>query len=176
MAIQLIITREFGLTRNENVWQGSYIARELTELVEEAILSEFERLAARGGVLGAMETQYQRGKIQDESMLYEQRKHTGELPIIGVNTYVNEGGEELIAQDMELRRATPEEKAEQIANVQALQERNAEVIRESLAALKAVALAGGNIFEQMMETARHASLGQIAQALYEVGGQYRRNM
>jgi len=176
MAIQMITLREFGLTKNENPWQGSYIVEQLTELVEEAILTEFERISARGGVLGAMETQYQRGKIQDESMLYEHRKHTGELPIIGVNTYLNPSAENLIPRQLELRRATEDEKREQIANVHDLQQRNAQKIEETLAKLKQVALDGGNIFAQMMETARYASLGQISRALYEVGGQYRRNM
>ena len=127
-------------------------------------------------MLGAMETQYQRGKIQDESMLYEMRKHSGELPIIGVNTFLNPDAENLIADKVELRRATPEEKAEQIAHVRALQQKNAGEIAASLDKLKGVALAGGNVFAQLMETARVASLGQITQALYEVGGQYRRNM
>jgi methylmalonyl-CoA mutase len=176
MAIQMITLREFGLTKNENPWQGSYILEQLTELVEEAILSEFERISERGGVLGAMETQYQRGKIQDESMLYEHRKHTGEMPIIGVNTYLNENAETLIPKQLELRRATEEEKHEQIDNVHDLQQRNAKQIEETLKKLQQVALEGGNIFAQMMETARYASLGQISHALYEVGGQYRRNM
>jgi len=176
MAIQMIVSREFGLTKNEHPWQGSYIVEALTELVEEAILSEFERLSLRGGVLGAMETQYQRGKIQDESMLYELRKHSGELPIIGVNTYLNPDAKSLIAEEMELRRATLEEKAEQIAGVRALQQRDPAATAASLARLKEVALGGGNVFAQLMETARVASLGQISQALYEVGGQYRRNM
>jgi isobutyryl-CoA mutase len=176
MAIQMITLKEFGLSKNEHPWQGSYIAEELTELVEEAILAEFERISERGGVLGAMETQYQRGKIQDESMLYEHRKHSGELPIIGVNTYLAEGEENLIPQDIELRRATPEEKEEQINNCHDLQKRNEVEIEKSLEMLKKVALEGGNIFAQMMETARYASLGQISRALYEVGGQFRRNM
>ena len=176
MAIQMIITNEFGLTKNENVWQGSYIIEELTELVEEAILSEFEQISNRGGVLGAMETQYQRGKIQDESMLYEHKKHTGELPIIGVNTYLNENADELIEKEMELRRATPEEKKSQIDNCHMTQSDNDEEIKKSLEALKRVAREGGNIFEQMIETARYATLGQISNALYEVGGKYRRNV
>ncbi len=176
MAIQMITLKEFGLTKNENPWQGSYILEDLTDLVEEAILSEFERISERGGVLGAMETQYQRGKIQDESMLYEHKKHTGEMPLIGVNTYLNETAEELIPRDLELRRATPEEKAEQIDNCHGLQKNNAAKIEETLTKLKDVALHGGNIFAQMMETARYASIGQISRALYEVGGQYRRNM
>jgi len=176
MAIQMITLKEFGLSKNEHPWQGSYAVQELTELVEEAILSEFERISQRGGVLGAMETQYQRGKIQDESMLYEHRKHTGEMPIIGVNTYLNESAEDLIPRDIELRRATPDEKAEQISNCADLQARNEDEIARSLDDLKRVAVEGGNIFAQMMKTARFASLGQISQALYEVGGRYRRNM
>jgi methylmalonyl-CoA mutase len=176
MAIQMIVAREFGLTKNEHAWQGSYIVDELTDLVEEAILSEFVSISERGGVLGAMETQYQRGKIQDESMLYEHKKHSGDLPIIGVNTYLNPNAEELIADDIELRRATVEEKDGQISNVRGLQQQNAANIEESLAKLKKVARDGGNIFTQMMETARYASLGQISRALYKVGGQYRRNM
>ncbi len=176
MAIQMIVAREFGLTKNEHAWQGSYIVDELTDMVEEAILSEFVSISERGGVLGAMETQYQRGKIQDESMLYEHKKHSGDLPIIGVNTYLNPNADELIAEDIELRRATTEEKDGQITNVRGLQNENAAKIEESLAKLKKVAMDGGNIFTQMMETARYASLGQISKALYEVGGQYRRNM
>jgi len=176
MAIQLIIMREFGLTKNENVWQGSYVLEQLTELVEEAILDEFERISKRGGVLGAMEMQYQRGKIQDESMLYEQRKHSGELPIIGVNAYLNPREGNLIPFDIPLSRSTSEEKHDQIVNLRDFQKRNAAKAGESLAKLQQVAREGGNIFEQMMETARHASLGQITGALYEVGGKYRRNM
>jgi len=176
MAVQLIVMREFGLTKNENVWQGSYIVEKLTELVEEAILDEFERISKRGGVLGAMELQYQRGKIQDESMLYEQRKHSGELPIIGVNTYLNPHTEDLIPEEIPLSRSTTQEKQEQIINLRNFQKRNAKKAKGSLKKLQDVAFAGGNIFEQMMETARYASLGQITHALYEVGGKYRRNM
>jgi len=176
MAIQLIITREFGLTKNENVWQGSYILEQLTELVEEAILDEFERISKRGGVLGGMELQYQRGKIQDESMLYEQRKHSGELPIIGVNTFLNPREGNLIPFDIPLSRSTNDEKQDQIVNLRNFQKCNAAKARESLKKLQRIAREGGNIFEQMMETARYASLGQITGALYEVGGRYRRNM
>ncbi len=176
MAIQMITTREFGLTKNENVWQGSYILEELTELVEDAILAEFDRISKRGGVLGAMELQYQRGKIQDESMLYEQRKHSGELPIIGVNTYLNPDDKNLIPFDIPLSRSTSEEKQQQIDNLRDFQKRNAAKAKGSLKKLQQVARDGGNIFEQMMETARYASLGQITRALYEVGGKYRRNM
>jgi methylmalonyl-CoA mutase len=176
MAIQMITMREFGLTKNENAWQGSYILEDLTELVEEAILAEFDRISKRGGVLGAMELQYQRGKIQDESMLYEQRKHSGELPIIGVNTFLNPDTKNLIPFDIPLSRSTSEEKQSQIDNLRDFQKRNAVKAKESLHKLQQVARDGGNIFEQMMETARYASLGQITGALYEVGGRYRRNM
>jgi isobutyryl-CoA mutase len=177
MAIQLIITKEHGLTKNENPLQGSFIIEELTDLVEEAVLQEFERLNDRGGVLGAMEMQYQRGKIQDESMYYEMKKHSGELPIIGVNTYLNPNPpseEEL--NNMELARATREEKEQQIYNLREFQERNKDKVDEALKRLKQVATSGGNIFEELMETVKVASLGQITHALYEVGGQYRRNM
>jgi isobutyryl-CoA mutase len=177
MAIQMIISREFGLARNENPLQGSFIIEELTDLVEEAVLAEFERIDHRGGVLGAMETQYQRSKIQDESMLYEQKKHSGELPIIGVNTFLNpRAGEEGFMVPGELARATREEKEQQIANLRAFREENRERAPAALKRLQGVATAGGNIFAELMETVRCASLGQITHALYEVGGQYRRNM
>lgn len=177
MAIQLIITKEHGLTKNENPLQGSFILEELTDLVEEAVLQEFERINDRGGVLGAMETQYQRGKIQDESMYYEMQKHTGELPIIGVNTYLNpnEASEENM-NNMELARASYEEKETQIRNLQTFQARNKKQTEAALDRLKQTAVSGGNIFAELMETVKYASLGQITHALYEVGGQYRRNM
>ncbi|WP_379970692.1 fused isobutyryl-CoA mutase/GTPase IcmF [Ectobacillus sp. sgz5001026] len=177
MAIQLIITKELGLSKNENALQGSFIVEELTDLVEEAVLAEFDRMNDRGGVLGAMETQYQRGKIQEESMHYEMQKHSGELPIIGVNTYLNPSpasGEDV--NNMEIARASYEEKETQITNLQVFQNRNADQLKEALDRLKQVAIAGGNIFEELMYTVRVASLGQITRALYEVGGQYRRNM
>lgn len=177
MAIQMIITKEHGLTKNENPLQGSFIVEELTDLVEEAVLQEFDRLNDRGGVLGAMETQYQRGKIQDESMYYEMKKHTGELPIIGVNTYLNPNPPtEEDLNNIELARATKEEKELQIKNLKEFQERNKDKVEEALKKLKQVAVNNGNIFEELMETVQVASLGQITQALYEVGGQYRRNM
>jgi len=176
MAIQLITTREFGLTKNENVWQGSYMLEQLTDLVEEAILDEFERISKRGGVLGAMELQYQRGKIQDESLLYEQRKHSGEMPIIGVNTYLNPDDKNLIPFDIPLSRSTAEEKQAQFNDLRNFQKQHAKESGRSLQKLQLVAIEGGNIFEQMMETARCASLGQITGALYQVGGKYRRNM
>lgn len=177
MAIQLIITKEHGLTKNENPLQGSFIIEELTDLVEEAVLKEFERLDERGGVLGAMEMQYQRGKIQDESMYYEMKKHSGELPIIGVNTYLNPNAavEEEI-ESLQLARASYEEKQLQLENLRKFHEEHKDEVEEALARLKHVAVSGGNIFAELMETVKVASLGQITKALYEVGGQYRRNM
>ena len=163
--------------KNENSLQGAYIIDELTDLVEEAVLQEFERINDRGGVLGAMEMQYQRGKIQDESMYYEMKKHNGELPIIGVNTYLNPNptSEEEV-NSMQLARATKEEKDHQIRNLEAFQKKRENESGEALERLKEAAVSGENIFEQLMETVRVASLGQITHALYEVGGQYRRNM
>ncbi len=177
MAIQLIITKEHGLTKNENPLQGSFIIEELTDLVEEAVLQEFERLDIRGGVLGAMEGQYQRGKIQEESLYYEMLKHSGELPIIGVNTYINP--RPASPEDMDriaLARATTEEKDAQIQHVRSFQEKHNPNSGAALVKLKETAALGGNIFEELMETVKVASLGQITSALYEVGGQYRRNM
>ncbi|MEH7333328.1 fused isobutyryl-CoA mutase/GTPase IcmF [Neobacillus drentensis] len=177
MAIQMIITNEHGLTKNENPLQGAFIVEELTELVEEAVLQEFERLNDRGGVLGSMETQYQRGKIQDESMYYEMKKHTGELPIIGVNTYLNPNPpSEEDVNNMELARATTEEKELQIHNLRTFQESHKSEAAAALKRLKEAAVNNGNIFAELMETVKVASLGQITRALYEVGGQYRRNM
>ncbi|MFY0545885.1 fused isobutyryl-CoA mutase/GTPase IcmF [Brevibacillus sp. H7] len=175
MAIQMIINKELGLAKNENPLQGSFIIEELTDLVEEAVLQEFERINARGGVLGAMETQYQRSKIQDESMYYEMKKHTGELPIIGVNTFLNPNASE-DDYEIELARATEEEKEHQIRNLREFQERNRDKAPAALRRLQEVAMSGGNIFAELMETVKVASLGQISSALYEVGGKYRRNM
>lgn len=177
MAIQMIITKEHGLTKNENPLQGSFIVEELTDLVEEAVLREFERMDDRGGVLGSMETQYQRGKIQDESMHYEMKKHTGELPIIGVNTYLNPNPpSEDAVNNMEIARASNEEKESQITNLRDFQARHNDQVAEALNRLKQVAVSGGNVFAELVETVKYASLGQITQSLYEVGGQYRRNM
>ncbi|PYF07514.1 fused isobutyryl-CoA mutase/GTPase IcmF [Ureibacillus chungkukjangi] len=177
MAIQMIITKEHGLSKNENPLQGAFIVEELTDLVENAVLEEFERMNDRGGVLGAMETQYQRGKIQEESMYYEHLKHSGELPIIGVNTYLNPNPPTADSiNSMQIARASKEEKELQIHNLQAFQTSHQTDCEASLNKLKEVALSGDNIFEQLMETVRVASLGQITKALYEVGGQYRRNM
>ncbi|MET3506738.1 fused isobutyryl-CoA mutase/GTPase IcmF [Halalkalibacter oceani] len=176
MAIQMIITKELGLAKNENSLQGSYIIKELTDLVEEAVLQELERLNERGGVLGAMETQYQRGKIQEESMYYEMKKHTGELPIIGVNTYLNPKEAPEDDFKMELARATQAEKEQQIANLKAFHKKHAQQAPAALQALQHTAVTGGNIFAELMNTVQVASLGQITAALYQVGGQYRRNM
>ena len=175
MAIQLIINRELGLARNENPLQGSFIVEDLTDLVEEAVMLEFRRLAERGGVLGAMERMYQRGRIQDESLLYEKRKHDGTLPLIGVNTFLDPAGSPTIVP-AEVIRSTPEEKAYAIASREAFEARNAGNSPMALAALKHAALSGGNVFAQLMEAAKVCSLGQLSGALYEVGGQYRRNM
>ncbi len=177
MAIQMIITKEFGLAKNENSLQGSYIIEELTDLVEEAVMAEFERIDQRGGVLGAMETQYQRSKIQDESMLYEHKKHNGELPIVGVNTFLHpRADEEGFSVPGELARATKEEKQQQIDNLRAFHDINKDTSPAALKRLQETAIAGGNIFGELMETVKVASLGQISHALYEVGGKYRRNM
>ncbi|MCP4805030.1 MAG: methylmalonyl-CoA mutase [Proteobacteria bacterium] len=178
MAIQLILGKEFGLLMNENALQGSFIVDELTDLVEEAVLVEFERLNDRGGVLGAMERQYQRGKIQEESLYYEHQKHSGELPLIGINTFQDPTtmGDDWEPPEPELRRATYEEKTSQIDSVAAFQEAHADEAPAALARLRRVALSGGNIFAELMDTVRVASLGQITAALYDVGGQYRRNL
>ena len=175
MAIQLIINREWGLAKNENPNQGAFVVDELTELVEEAVLAEFERLSERGGVLGAMETGYQRGRIQEESLHYETLKHTGEYPIIGVNTFRNPESE-AVPQQIELARSTEEEKRSQLARVQAFQQRHAAESPAMLRRLKQTVIEGGNVFEVLMDAVRVCSLGQITTALFEVGGQYRRNM
>ena len=175
MAIQLIINRELGTTRTENFIQGSFAIEELTDLVEEAVLAEFDRLTDRGGVLGAMERMYQRNKIQEESLYYEGLKHSGELPIVGVNTFLGKGGSPTILPS-EVIRSTTEEKDQQIRNLQAFRLRNAERCPDMLRRLKAVAVNNGNLFEELMETVRYCTLGEITNALYEVGGQYRRNM
>jgi methylmalonyl-CoA mutase len=175
MAIQLIINRELGLAKNENPLQGSFIIDELTDLVEEAVLSEFDRITERGGVLGAMETMYQRGKIQEESLYYETLKHTGEYPIIGVNTFLSSKGSPTIVP-AEVIRATTEEKEYQINMLQALHQRNADMSSKLLRELQLSAIRNQNMFDTMMEASKYCSLGQITKALFEVGGQYRRNM
>ncbi len=175
LAIQLIINRELGLAKNENPLQGSFIIEELTDLVEEAVLLEFERLNGRGGVLGSMERQYQRTKIQEESLYYEQRKESGAYPVIGVNTFISKEGSPFITPE-KLVRSTNEDKERQIANLRAFVDRNRETSAASLAELQRVAVANENTFHQLMETTKVASLGQLSNALYQVGGQYRRNM
>lgn len=175
MAIQLIINRELGLAKNENPLQGSFIIEELTDLVEEAVLAEFDRITERGGVLGAMETMYQRGKIQEESLYYETLKHTGEFPIIGVNTFLSSKGSPTILPK-EVIRATEEEKEQQIQTLNNLHARNASVTNDMLHALQLTAVHNENMFEKLMEVSKYCSLGQITNALFEVGGQYRRNM
>jgi isobutyryl-CoA mutase len=176
VAIQLIINRELGLNKIQNPWQGSFAIESLTDLVEEAVYREFEALAERGGVLGAMETMYQRGKIQEESLYYETRKHDGSLPIVGVNTFLSgaDGASEHLGA--ELIRSSEQEKQDQVAAVRAFQARNAERAPASLARLQQVAARGGNVFAELMECVKVCSLGQISHALYQVGGQYRRNM
>ena len=175
VAIQLIINRELGLANNENPLQGSFIIEELTDLVEEAVYTEFNRISERGGVLGSMETMYQRNKIQEESLYYETLKHTGEYPIIGVNTFLSKNGSPTIIPQ-EVIRSTTEEKEKQIFNVQAFQEHHASEAQQALNHLKQVAVSDGNIFDALMEAAKVCSLGQMSNALYQVGGQYRRNM
>ncbi|HSV36886.1 MAG TPA: fused isobutyryl-CoA mutase/GTPase IcmF [Ramlibacter sp.] len=175
MAIQLIINREWGLAKNENPSQGAFIIEELTELVEEAVLAEFERIAERGGVLGAMETGYQRGRIQDESMHYEMLKHTGELPIVGVNTFRNPHGDQ-VQDKLELARSTDEEKQNQLKRLQDFNARNAKQAPAMLKRLQQAVIDNRNVFEVLMDAVRVCSLGQITNALFEVGGQYRRNM
>ena len=175
MAIQLIINRELGLAKNENPIQGSFIIEELTDLVEEAVLTEFDRITERGGVLGAMETMYQRSKIQEESLYYETLKHTGEFPIIGVNTFLSSKGSPTVLPK-EVIRATEEEKQYQINMLKELQKGNENTTPDQLAALQRASIQNENIFEVLMEAAKYCSLGQITDALFEVGGQYRRNM
>jgi len=176
VAIQMIISRELGLNFCENPWQGSFIIDELTELVEEAVYQEFERISERGGVLGAMDTMYQRGKIQEESMVYESKKHDGSLPLIGVNTFLPKEGQEDEIHELELIRSTNAEKQDQIRHVQEFHQMHADEAATSIARLQGVARERGNVFAELMETVKTNSLGQISAALYEVGGEYRRNM
>jgi methylmalonyl-CoA mutase len=177
LAIQLIINREWGLASNENFNQGSFVVEELTRLVEEAVLSEFDRITKRGGVLGAMETGYQRSKIQEESMYYEHLKHTGKFPIIGVNTFRDPDADmEQMAECIELSRATQAEKESQLRRLAIFKKQNEKQAPQAIERLQKVALSGDNIFSELMETVKVCTLGQITQALYDVGGQYRRNM
>jgi methylmalonyl-CoA mutase len=175
MAIQLIINKELGLANNENPLQGSFIIEELTELVETAVLMEFDRITERGGVLGAMETMYQRSKIQEESLYYETLKHTGEFPIIGVNTFLSSKGSPTILPK-EVIRATEEEKAYQISMLQNLHVMNKDEFDKKISQIQDAAINNTNIFDELMEVAKYASLGQITSSLFAVGGQYRRNM
>jgi methylmalonyl-CoA mutase len=174
MAIQMIIQKEFGTSRTENFTQGSFVVEELTDLVEEAVLREFDTISRRGGVLGAMETQYQRSKIQEESMHYEKLKHSGELAVIGVNTFLPETG--AVRGKIPLARSNPEEKSQRLKDLEAFWKEHQNEAPKALENLRSVALSGGNIFAELMETVKHCSLGQISRALYEVGGKYRRNM
>jgi len=176
VAIQMIISRELGLNYCENPWQGSFIINELTDLVEEAVYQEFERISERGGVLGAMDTMYQRSKIQEESLYYESRKHDGSLPLIGVNTFLPKEGQEDEVHELELIRSSEDEKNDQIRNVRQFQSTHADDSDKALERLQAVARERGNIFAELMETVKSSSLGQISSALYDVGGEYRRNM
>ena len=176
VAIQLIISRELGLNYCENPWQGSFIVDELTDLVEEAVYKEFDRISERGGVLGAMDTMYQRGKIQEESLYYESKKHDGSLPLIGVNTFLPKTGQEDEVHEMELIRSTDEEKDAQIRSVEAFRQNHAAESPDALTSLQTVARARGNLFAELMETVKSNTLGGISGALYAVGGEYRRNM
>ena len=175
MAIQLIINKELGLARNENPLQGAYIIEELTDLVEEAVYLEFDKITERGGVLGAMETMYQRSKIQEESLYYEELKHEGKIDIIGVNSFISSKGSPTVLPQ-EVIRATKEEKEGQIDVIKRLYQANRSISQKELGRLQEKAVANENIFEQLMETTKKCSLGQITQALFKVGGQYRRNM
>jgi len=175
MAIQLVINREWGLAKNENPNQGAFVIEELTELVEEAVLSEFERISERGGVLGAMETGYQRSKIQEESLYYETLKNSGEYPIIGVNTFRNPHGDP-VPEKIELARSTEEEKQSQLTRLANFHERHKDEAPAMLARLQQAAIDHRNVFEVLMDAVRVCSLGQITGALFEVGGQYRRSM
>ncbi len=176
VAIQLIINRELGLNMNQNPWSGSFLMEYLTDMVEEAVYKEFEAISERGGVLGAMETMYQRGKIQEESLYYETRKHDGTLPLIGVNTFLAERDAAAEHAAVALIRSTESEKQDQVNAVREFQQRNAEHSAAALEQLRKAAARGGNVFGELLEAVRVCSLGQISHALYEVGGQYRRGV
>ena len=175
MAIQLIINKELGLAKNENPLQGSFIIEQLTDLVEEAVLSEFDRITERGGVLGAMETMYQRSRIQEESLHYEMLKHTGEYPIVGVNTFLSKEGSPTLVPG-EVIRATQEEKQQQLANLDALHAMSSDAATDALRKVQEAAVSGENMFDVLMEACKWCSLGQLTEAMFEVGGAYRRNM
>jgi len=174
VAIQMIINKELGLNFNENPWQGSFIVDKLTDIVEEAVYKEFEAISERGGVLGAMDTMYQRGKIQEESLYYEHKKHDGSLPLVGVNTFLPKEHAGDIVTEIELIRSTPEEKGQQIHNVQSFQQARND--QGGLKFLQKTARDRQNVFAALMEAVKTHSLGQISHALYDVGGEYRRNM
>jgi methylmalonyl-CoA mutase len=176
VAIQLIINRELGLNKNQNPWQGSFIVEYLTDMVEEAVYREFEAISERGGTLGAMETMYQRGKIQEESLYYETLKHDGRLPIVGVNTFLSDADATAEHMQAALIRSTEEEKQDQVAAVRAFQQRNAQRSAAAIEALQQVAARGGNVFGELMNAVKYCSLGQITRGLYAVGGQYRRSV
>jgi len=176
MAIQLIINREFGLNKTDNPLQGSYIFEELAQIVEDAVLKEFVRISDRGGVLGAMENMYQRSKIQEESLLYESQKDSGEIPIIGVNTYIAENISEQLNAEIEISRCTNDEKMDQINRLNSFKEKNKDHHDRAIESLKDVVLNDGNIFEELLSTVNYCSLGEITSILYDVGGKYRRNM
>jgi methylmalonyl-CoA mutase len=172
----MIINKELGLNFCENPWQGSFIINELTDLVEEAVYAEFERISERGGVLGAMDTMYQRGKIQDESLYYESKKHDGSLPLIGVNTFLPKPGQEDEITHLELMRSSEQEKGAQIDAVRKFHAVHEGESGTALARLQTVARERGNVFAELVEAVKSASLGQVSSALYAVGGEYRRNM
>lgn len=176
MAIQMIINREFGMNKTDNPLQGAYLVEELTDIVEEAILAEFENISDKGGVLGAMESMYQRGKIQEESLYYETLKDSGELPIIGVNTYIADNIDEQFNQEIELSRCSDEEKNDQISRLQKFKESNKTTSQKALNKLREKCLSGGNVFEELLQTVNYCTLGEVTSVLYEVGGRYRRNM
>jgi methylmalonyl-CoA mutase len=173
MAIQMILAGEFGMVKNENPQQGSFIIEELTELVEQAVLEEFHRISRRGGVMGAMETQYQRARIQEESLYYEELKQSGEYPIVGVNTFVKEGADNPYTQ-MSITRTPPAEKDERLKQLHDFHARHAGQTENALARLREVAVREENIFGELLTTVQYASLGQITRILYEAGGKYRR--
>jgi methylmalonyl-CoA mutase len=176
VAIQLIINRELGLNVNQNPWSGSFAVEYLTDMVEEAVYKEFEAISERGGVLGAMETMYQRGKIQEESLYYETRKHDGTLPLIGVNTFLPETASQDAQTATKLIRSTEQEKQDQVQAIKAFQARHASQAPAALQALQGAASAGGNVFEHLLDAVKVCSLGQISHALYQVGGQFRRGV
>jgi methylmalonyl-CoA mutase len=176
VAIQLIINRELGLNMNQNPWSGSFAVEYLTDMVEEAVYKEFESISERGGVLGAMETMYQRGKIQEESLYYETRKHDGTLPLIGVNTFLPESVADGAAAKTQLIRSTEQEKQDQVQAIRAFQARHAQDTPGALRSLQTAASAGNNTFEHLLDAVKVCSLGQISNALYQVGGQFRRGV